>query len=105
MRVFFSIGEQGMVFNKFLLVCGLSMAFTGCFMAKSIESDDNYQTNDVVVCQDPRSNVCTREYAPVCAIKKCMASPCSSVKKVTYANACTACADKTVRAYRPLKCE
>ena len=57
-----------------------------------------------IVCKEPRSKMCTREYRPVCATKdtgiRCMKNPCPSIRQVTYSNACTACADSSVYGYR-----
>ena len=58
-----------------------------------------------VECKDPRPEVCTREYKPVCARKdngiRCVTTPCPSTDKVTASNACTACSDKAVLGYTP----
>ncbi len=43
-------------------------------------------------CSEPRPQVCTMEYAPVCAQLK-------SGSKKEYASGCNACADDTVTAY------
>lgn len=48
-------------------------------------------------CGDFRPTVCTREYAPVCAVR--------SDEQVTYATACTACADERVSEYTQGACE
>jgi hypothetical protein len=49
------------------------------------------------LCADPRPQVCTMEYLPVCAIQE------TGVKK-TYASACNACADIAVVSYLPAAC-
>ena len=43
-------------------------------------------------CPEPRSQVCTREYAPVCA-------ELEKGKRKEYSNACTACSDSAVVGY------
>jgi hypothetical protein len=48
-------------------------------------------------CVDPRPQVCTREYRPVCGESKD-----GSTK--TYGNACTACSDPAVVGHRPGEC-
>ena len=50
------------------------------------------------VCAMPRPEVCTMEYLPVCGELFD-----GSIK--TYSNACTACADTQVNAYREGACE
>ena len=49
------------------------------------------------VCTDPRPELCTQEYLPVCARLQ------TGTQK-TYSNACTACADPAVAGYRPQAC-
>ncbi len=54
-------------------------------------------------CTDPRPQICTREYRPVCATKdsgiRCVTTPCPSTKKVTYSTGCVACSDSKVFGY------
>ena len=60
-------------------------------------------------CEDPRPQICTREYLPVCGHKdtgiRCVTMPCPSFELQTYGNACTACSDPQVLAYQPGACE
>lgn len=53
---------------------------------------------DVIACAEPRPQVCTMEYAPVCAQR---------VKggRKQYSSPCNACADDTVESYRMEACE
>lgn len=51
----------------------------------------------VTQCSDPRPQVCTMEYAPVCADLK-------SGGKKQYASACNACADDAVSGYLKGEC-
>ena len=57
----------------------------------------------VTVCKDPRAQMCTREYRPVCATRDtgihCVTTPCPSTEQVTKSNACSACADAKVHSY------
>ena len=54
-------------------------------------------------CKSPRSEMCTREFRPVCATRdigvRCVTTPCPSTERVTKSNACTACADEKVFSY------
>ena len=52
---------------------------------------------DMIMCEDPRPEICTREYDPVCATMED-----GSVK--TYATGCTACADSRVTGYTKGPC-
>lgn len=49
-------------------------------------------------CQEPRPQVCTTIYAPVCARH-------ADGHEETHASACNACADDTTTAYRNGACE
>lgn len=49
------------------------------------------------VCEDPRSQACTREYLPVCA-------RLGDGRLSTFANACTACANAAVEGHYPGAC-
>jgi hypothetical protein len=53
---------------------------------------------DLLPCQDPRPEVCTQQYDPVCARLQNGAYQ-------TYANACMACSHPEVQAYRAGACE
>ncbi len=59
-------------------------------------------------CGEPRSEMCTREYRPVCAEVdtkiRCIKAPCPSTERKTYSNACTACADENVVGHVPGAC-
>lgn len=49
-------------------------------------------------CTNPRPQVCTMEYMPVCA-------RLNEDGRKTYDNGCNACADHRVVSYRPGRCE
>ncbi len=51
-----------------------------------------------IACIDPRPQVCTMDYTPVCAELK-------NGKLKTYSNGCSACADINVLSYRASVCE
>ncbi len=51
----------------------------------------------VIACSEPRPQVCTMEYAPVCA-------ELVAGGRKQYASACNACADDTVASYLKGEC-
>jgi hypothetical protein len=53
------------------------------------------------VCTEPRPEICTREYRPVCAQVKTD----QGVVLKTYATGCTACGDSQVLAYQDEACK
>lgn len=64
----------------------------------------------LVACSDPRPEVCTREFRPVCAQRdtgvRCVTAPCDEATEwVTKSNACVACSDSEVIAHRPGSCD
>lgn len=62
----------------------------------------------LTACTDPRPEMCTREYRPVCAVRdtgiRCITTPCDSTEEKTYGNACDACSDPKVHGHRPGEC-
>ena len=53
---------------------------------------------DVILCEEPRPQICTREYDPVCATLK-------DGSTRTGATGCTSCSDPAVVGYRDGACE
>jgi len=51
-------------------------------------------------CSDPRPEMCTQDYRPVCATRdtgiRCVTEPCPASEQKTYSNACSACSDPKV---------
>lgn len=56
-----------------------------------------------ITCSEPRPQICTREYRPVCGYTYNNSS--NSISEKTYATGCTACAHPSVEAYLPQACE
>lgn len=49
-------------------------------------------------CQEPRPELCTQDYTPVCAAR-------ADGTRMTVSNGCTACSDPVVVGYRPGECD
>ena len=64
--------------------------------------------NEPVMCKEPRPQVCTMIYQPVCATRdtgvRCIRAPCPSEEKVTKSSDCNACSDPKVISYVKGEC-
>ena len=71
-------------------------------------TDPPKQENKSVACTDPRPQVCTQIYAPVCATRdtgvRCIKAPCPSEEQVTKSSSCNACSDPKVISYVQGEC-
>lgn len=76
--------------TKHWIVIGATVFTAGCQTDPVREGE--------ILCKEPRPEICTREYVPVCAVLA------DSTTK-TYANGCEACADKQVVSHLPGACE
>ena len=54
--------------------------------------------SDHAICEDPRPEVCTMDYNPVCGLR----SDGTVIK--TFGNACTACSEKETMGYKSGEC-
>jgi hypothetical protein len=61
-------------------------------------SEDATEKVPVTACAEPRPELCTMEYIPVCGHHY-------SGERKTYSNACAACSDPDVSGRRPGPCE
>ena len=87
---------------KFIAVVVSSFATLGCSSppptSEAMSSEATYSTPELTACEDPRPQVCTLQYDPVCGFT-------SADKYKTYSNACSACSDAAVTGHRPGACE
>ena len=81
---------------KFVLPWLLVAATSGC-AAPGDGAPPPAETRDLVTCSDPRPQMCTMQYDPVCA----RLGSGDAVEWRSYSNGCTACGDPAVSAYRP----
>ena len=78
----------------------------GAFLLVACNEQDQTAAGPVagaVECKDPRPEMCTQDYRPVCATRdngvRCVTTPCDSTETATYSNGCMACADPAVYYY------
>jgi hypothetical protein len=87
---------------------GVALLATSCAAAPATPPAEPAPAADFVACDDPRPEMCTREYRPVCGARdtgvRCVTTPCPSTEWKTYGNACTACSDPKVEGHRPGEC-
>ncbi len=77
---------------RIILVAAAALALTACVNSPAPEAEA-----PGIQCADPRPQVCTMEYNPVCATLVA-----GGTKQ--YASGCNACADDAVSAYLPGPC-
>ena len=93
--------------KRFISIASLFILMMGSVLmaCQSSTKVDKPVKNTFVQCKSPRPEICTEQYLPVCANKdtgiRCVKAPCPSEEKVTYPNACSACADSKVYGYLP----
>ncbi len=84
---------------KWKMMIFLLAGFTAVSCAQTPRAQETAMAQtDLVVCEDPRPQICTAIYDPVCAL-----TADNSYK--TYASACSACGDARVSGHRPGACE
>ena len=81
-----------MKFTKYII--SIYWLLAGCAVCVA---EDKYPSQEVQKCTDPRPEVCTQDYRPVCASLED-----GSTK--TFSNACTACSDSDVHECREGEC-
>lgn len=84
---------------RLLPVISLGLLLVGC----ATNNDEKIDLNepgalDIILCEEPRPQICTREYDPVCATLKD-----GSIR--TGATGCTSCSDSEVLGYKMGACE
>jgi len=82
--------------NKVMLLILLSTLVSAC--AAYGEKTVSPSTAELTACHEPRPQICTREYNPVCATY-------SNGSKKTGSTGCTSCSDAEVVGYTMGACE
>lgn len=70
---------------------------TACTTADSANEDAS-ATSGITACKEPRPQICTAHYDPVCGLHE-------NGDFKSHANACSACSVASVSGYRPGACE
>ena len=90
------------------IVVGIIFIILGIAGCETATVDTSADITIDTECQDPRPDMCTEEYRPVCALRdtgvRCVTTPCPSAEWKTYGNACAACSDTDVMGYRLEEC-
>jgi hypothetical protein len=81
-----------------LLGLAAVLPLDGCAETGPYATQGSESAPDLIRCTEPRPEVCTQEYRPVCATL-------SDGGERTYASGCVACADVRVLGYRRDPCE
>lgn len=78
-----------------MLVLVVVLSGIGCSSNRASIPASNYA---LTPCTEPRPEICTREYIPVCGQRE-------NGEWKTYSTACTACSDTRVLGYKPEACK
>ncbi len=81
---------------KALCLLLLALLTTAC--ASSDSKSTEQPPVVTTACEDPRPQICTMEYMPVCATLE-------DGQSKTYSSGCSACGDTAVKQHQPGACE
>lgn len=76
---------------KRIVFLAVVSVLAGCMASKPVAE------SELVLCESPRPEMCTREYRPVCGYKSAPGD--RQYLTQSYGNACTACADSEVKGF------
>ena len=74
---------------SFVILC---LSLVSCVIYTKPEATDKPRKFDMINCEEPRPELCTRDFRPVCSLN-------DSGKYKTYPAACDACSHKEVISY------
>ena len=85
--------------SRMFLLVSLSLLSVACATAYDKENENYNEPGalDLILCEEPRPQICTREYNPVCAKLH------NGVSK-THSTGCTSCSDPDVVGYKMGAC-
>lgn len=79
----------------------LMLLIISCLGACANQPVDIGIADGAIACSEPRPQICTREYRPVCGYTM---NESNNLLEKTYSNGCSACTYPNVKAYRPKAC-
>ena len=86
-------------FNILIIILSITLFCTSCSLAEKGQTKKKNINNSIFTkCKNPRPEICTMEYKPVCATKRIG-------EEKTYSTGCTACSDSKVIKYKQGQCE
>ena len=91
-----------------LLLAGCAQAPVASESAPPAADPPASTRSEPVMCGNPRPEMCTMIYDPVCASRdtgiRCVTTPCPSTENVTKSSGCNACSDPKVVSYVKGEC-
>jgi hypothetical protein len=89
-------------------LCAVLLLVAGACSSDVARESEQEEASSYIACEDPRPEICTRDFRPVCAERdtgiRCVTTPCPSSEWVLSPNACSACSESEVLGYRPGAC-
>jgi len=83
--------------KSYCLLLAVAVLLSGCVSAGGVNPDTDAEGELLTICSEPRPQMCTMDYRPVCGALKD-----GSFK--TFSNGCMACAAVEVVGYRNGEC-
>lgn len=91
-----------------LVFLSLLLGTAACAGGGSEPGGPGDEDASLVECTEPRPQMCTQHYDPVCGLRdtgiRCVTTPCDSTEWREFSNACMACADAEVYGHKPGAC-
>ncbi len=92
-------GRKMMLQCERMVMIVLLTGYTAVACAQSSAVEETVSSQPVLVaCEEPRPQLCTMQYDPVCGLT-------ANNQYKTYSNACSACSDASVSGHSPGACE
>ena len=94
----------GLVVGILALIAGCGDSSSESKAAPTAEQVDAALPSGFVACPEPRGDMCTADYDPVCGWRTVVDSP-GEYERQTFSNGCTACTDAAVSGFVAGTCE